>query len=165
MRTLRELRAMALLVLRSWYRMTPRLRGGRKPEPTRGVSAVLIRLVFAALIYNFGFTNSLRIPQQEQPSWAATWAALGAGCFVLAVPLALELPSPRMPAQALRSELLELLPLSRLSKLVLVLAQAVLSLPLSLGLIVSLHSTMSPGAPLVAAIALALVHFTTFALA
>ncbi len=155
---------MSWLVLRSWHRMGPKLRGGRKPEPTRGVSAVLMRLVFAALIYNFGFTNSLRIPNQPEPSWSATWAGLGAGCFVLAVTLALELPSPRMPTQALKSELLELLPLSRLSKLVLVVAQALLGLPLCLGLIVSLHSQLAPEKSVWGALALASALFVTSAL-
>ncbi len=161
MRLVQELRALGWLVLRSWHRMGPKLRGGRKPEPTRGVSAVLMRLVFAALIYNFGFTTSLRIPSQPEPSWSATWAGLGAGCFVLAVTFALELPSPRMPTQALKSELLELLPLSRLSKLILVLAQAVFGLPLCLGLIVSVHSEMAPEQPLLGALGLALALFVT----
>jgi membrane protease YdiL (CAAX protease family) len=165
MRTLRELRAMALLVLRSWYRMSPRLRGGRKPEPTRGVSAVLIRLVFVALMYNFGFTSSLRIPSQPEPAWSATWAGLGMGFFALGMSFALELPSPRMPTQALKSELLELLPLSRVSKLFLLLAQAFMGLPLMLGLVLSLHSEMAPESPLLGAVWLALALFVTFALA
>ena len=156
---------MALLVLRSWYRMTPRLRGGRKPEPTRGASAVLIRLVFAALMYNFGFTSSLRIPQQPVPAWSATWAGLGMGFFALGMSFALELPSPRMPTQALKSELLELLPLSRVSKLFLLLAQAFMGLPLMLGLVLSLHSEMAPEGSLLGAVLLALALFVTFALA
>lgn len=164
MRTLQELRAMVWLVLRSWHRMGPKLRGGRKPEPTRGVSAVLMRLVFAALIYNFGFTNGLRIPNQPEPSSSATWAGLGAGCFVLAVTFALELPSPRMPTQALKSGLLDLLPLSRPSKLVLVVAQAILGLPLCLGVVVSLHSELAPNQSRVGALGLALALFVTFAL-
>ena len=165
MRTLRELRAMALLVLRSWYRMTPRLRGGRKPEPTRGVSGVLMRLVFAALMYNFGFTSSLRIQRQPEPTWAATFAGLGVGLFALGMSFALELPSPRMPTQALKSELLELLPLSRLSKLFLLLAQSFMGLPVMLGLVLSLHSGLAPQAPLAGAVLLALALFVTFALA
>jgi membrane protease YdiL (CAAX protease family) len=165
MRTLQELRAMSLLVLRSWHRMGPRLRGGRKPEPTRGISAVLMRLVFAALIYNFGFTSSLRIPRQPEPTWSATWAGLGAGCFAMAVTFALELPSPRMPTQALKSELLELLPLSRLSKLVLLLSQAILGLPLCLGLVVSLQAEMTPRASLWGAVALSFWLFVAFGLA
>jgi membrane protease YdiL (CAAX protease family) len=125
---------------------------------------VLMRLVFAALFYNFGHHNSLRIPSQPEPSWSATWAGLGAGCFVLAVTLALELPSPRMPTQALKSELLELLPLSRLSKLVLVVAQAILGLPLCLGLVMSLHSELAPNQTVWGALALAFALFVTFAL-
>jgi membrane protease YdiL (CAAX protease family) len=159
MRTLRELRAMGLLVLRSWYRMGPRLRGGRRPEPTRGVSALLMRLVFAALIYNFGFTSALRIAAHAQPTWAATWAALGAACFMLATTFALELPSPRAPTSALKSELLELLPLSRLSKLLLALAQASLTLPVTLGLACTLRSELAPQASLLGAVALALLLF------
>ena len=165
MRTLRELRAMALLVLRSWYRMGPRLRGGRKPEPTRGVSAVLMRLVFVALMYNFGFTSSLNIPDQPEPVWSATWAGLGMGFFALGMSFALELPSPRMPTQALKSELLELLPLSRLSKLFLLLAQAFMGLPLTLGLVLSLRSQTAPESPLLGALLLALALFVAFALA
>jgi membrane protease YdiL (CAAX protease family) len=159
MRALRELRAIGLLVLRSWYRMGPRLRGGRKPEPTRGVSAVLIRLVFAALIYNFGFTSGLRIATHAHPTWAATWAAVGAGCFMLATTFALELPSPRAPTSALKSELLELLPLSHLSKLLLSLAQASLTLPVTLGLSFTLRSELSPHASRLGALALALLLF------
>jgi membrane protease YdiL (CAAX protease family) len=163
-RTLRELRAMGLLVLRSWYRMGPRLRGGRKPEPTRGVSALLMRLVFAALIYNFGFTSALRIAAHPRPTWSATWAGLGAGCFMLATTFALELPTPRMPAQALKSELLELLPLSRLSKLLLALAQASLTLPVTLGLSCTLRSELAPETSLLGAIVLALLLFVVFGL-
>lgn len=164
MHTLRELRAMGLLVLRSWYRMGPRVRGGRKPEPTRGISAVLMRLVFAALIYNFGFTSGLTVAQSAEPAWAATWAGIGAGLFVLATTFALELPSPRMPTQALKSELLELLPLSRLSKLVLSLAQGLLMLPLAIGLAITLHGELSPNASLLGAVALGFGLFVCFAL-
>lgn len=139
MRIIDELYAIGLLVVRSWYRMGPRVRGGRKPEPTRGASAVLMRLVFAALIYNFGFTSGMRVAAHASPSWAGTWAAMGAGLFVLATTFALELPSPRMPTQPLRSELLELLPLSRFSKLVLALAQASLTLPVTIGLALTLR--------------------------
>lgn len=156
---------MGLLVLRSWYRMGPRVRGGRKPEPTRGASAVLMRLVFGALIYNFGFTSSLRIVAENDPARSATWAGLGAGCFVLATTFALELPSPRSPNQALKSELLELLPLSRLSKLILLLAQAVLTVPLSLGLAVTLRGELNPEASVLGAIALSLSLFIVFGLA
>ncbi|HYQ16532.1 MAG TPA: CPBP family intramembrane glutamic endopeptidase [Polyangiaceae bacterium] len=164
MRTLQELRAIALLVLRSWYRMGPRLRGGRKPEPTRGISAVLMRLVFAALIYNFGFTSGMRVAQHSAPTWAATWAGLGAGCFMLATTFALELPSARMPTQALKSELLELLPLSRSSKLILALAQASLTLPVAIGLATTLHVQLAPGASLLGAVLLALLLFVVFGL-
>lgn len=165
MRTWGELRAMTLLVLRSWYRMGPRLRGGRKPEPTRGVSAVLMRLVFAALIYNFGFSASLLLAREQHPTWIATWAALGAGGFVLAVTLAMELPSPRMPTQAFKSELLEMLPISPLAKLVLTLGQAGLALPLGLGLALSIRSEMDSSTSVVAAVVLGLLHFVWFALA
>jgi membrane protease YdiL (CAAX protease family) len=164
MRTLQELRALGLLVVRSWYRIGPRVRGGRKPEPTRGVSAVLMRLVFAALIYNFGFTSGSTIARSAQPTWAATWAGVGAGLFVLATTFALELPSPRTPTQALKSELLELLPLSRLSKLLLTLAQSLLMLPLTVGLAVTLRSELSPDASLLGAVALGVGLFSCFAL-
>lgn len=164
MRTLRELAAMTLLVLRSWHRMGPRLRGGRKPEPTRGISALLMRLLLAALLYNLGFSTSLRIRLATEPSWAATWAGLGAGCFALGVTFALELPSPRMPTQALKSELLELLPLSSLSKAILVLAQAFMALPLCLGLVISLHNALSPQTPLAAAVLLSFALFVSFGL-
>ncbi|HYP88083.1 MAG TPA: CPBP family intramembrane glutamic endopeptidase, partial [Polyangiaceae bacterium] len=144
--------------------MGPRLRGGRKPEPTSGVSAVLMRLVFAALIYNFGFTSGMRVAQHAAPTWAATWAGLGAGCFMLATTFALELPSARMPTQALKSELLEMLPLSRLSKLVLVLAQASLTLPVAVGLSTTLHLQMAPASSLAGAVLLAALLFTVFGL-
>lgn len=165
MRTWQQLRAVAVLVLRSLHRMGPRVRGARKAEPTRGVSAVLMRLLFAGLIYNFGFSSGMSIPRQPEPSWSATWAALGAGCFLMTVPLALELPSPRMPTSALKSHLLETLPLSQLAKLLLVLAQGLLLLPLPLGLALTLHGEMTPAAPLLAAVALAFVIFTSFVLA
>lgn len=155
---------MGLLVLRSWYRVGPRVRGGRKPEPTRGASAVLMRLVFAALIYNFGFTSGLSVARSGEPAWAATWAGVGAGLFVLATTFALELPSPRMPTMALKSELLELLPLSRLSKLLITLAQSLLMLPLSLGLAITLHGEASSGGSLAGALVLGLGLFTGFAL-
>ncbi len=164
MRSLRELRAMGVLVLRSWYRIGPRVRGGHTPQPTRGASAILMRLMFAALIYNFGFTSSLRVASHAQPSWAASWVALGAGCFVLATTFALELPSVRMPAQALKSNLLELLPLSPLSLLVLSLSQALLTLPLNLALALSLHPPTGPGHWLAGAVALALTQFVVFGL-
>ncbi len=156
---------MGVLVVRSWYRMGPRVRGGRKPEPTRGISAVLMRLVFAALIYNFGFTSALTIARSAEPAWAATWAGIGAGLFVLATTFALELPSPRMPTQALKSELLELLPLSRFSKLLLTLAQGLLMLPLAVGLAITLHGELSPEASLAGAVALGSGIFCSFALA
>lgn len=165
MRTVTELRAIALLVLRSWYRMGPRLRGGRKPEPTRGVSALLMRLVFAALIYNFGYTSSLRVLAHEQPERAASFAGLGAGLFVLATAFALELPSPRMPTQALRSELLELLPLSGFSKLILLLAQASLTLPVTLALALTLHpDTGEEASSRLGALLLSLMLFAGFGL-
>jgi membrane protease YdiL (CAAX protease family) len=165
MRALRELQAMSLLVLRSWHRMGPRLRGGRKPEPTRGFSAVLMRLVFAALIYNFGFTLSLRLAHDPHPAGPATWSALGVGLFALSISLALELPTPRTTALPLKSELLEMLPLSSLSKLLLVLAQAFLALLFSLGLVVSMQRELSPETPVIASLALAMTLFTTSALA
>ncbi|HEY6079831.1 MAG TPA: CPBP family intramembrane glutamic endopeptidase [Polyangiaceae bacterium] len=165
MHTWQQLRAVAVLVLRSLHRVGPRVRGGRKAEPTRGVSAVLMRLLFAGLIYNFGFTSGMRIPLQAEPSWSATWAALGAGCCLMTVPLSLELPSPRVPTSALKSHLLEALPLSQLSKLLLVLAQGLLLLPLPLALALTLHSKMTPTAPLLGAVALALVLFSSFVLA
>jgi membrane protease YdiL (CAAX protease family) len=155
---------MALLVLRSWYRIGPRVRGGRKPEPSRGASAVLIRLVFAALIYNFGSTSARNVAQSTEPSWAATWAGIGAGLFVFSTTFALELPSPRMPTQPLKSELLELLPLSRSSRLILTLAQGVLMLPLAVGLAVALHRDLAPKASVLGAIALGLGIFCCFAL-
>lgn len=164
MRTLRELYAVGLLVARSWYRMGPRVRGGRKPEPTRGASAVLMRLVFAALVYNFGFTSGMRVVLHREPTWAATWTAIGAGLFVLATTFALEVPSPRMPTQPLRSALLELLPLSRLSKLVLALAQASLTLPVALGLVLTLRSHADAEAPLTLAVLLGLELFAFFGL-
>jgi len=156
---------MGLLVLRSWYRMGPRVRGGRRPEPTRGISAVLMRLVFAALIYNFGFTSGLSVARSAEPAWAATWAGVGAGLFVLATTFALELPSPRMPTMALKSELLELLPLSRLSKLLLTLAQALLMLPLAIGMAITLHGELAPEKSLAGAVVLGLGLFAAFALA
>lgn len=165
MRALRELQAMSLLVLRSWHRMGPRLRGGRKPEPSRGFAAVLMRLVFAALIYNFGFTLSLRLVTDPDPVGPATWSALGVGLFALSISLALELPLPRTTALPLKSELLEMLPLSSWSKLLLVLAQAFLALLFSLGLVVSVQRELSPETPLLASLALALALFTTFSLA
>ena len=165
MRALRELQAMGLLVLRSWHRMGPRLRGGRKPEPTRGVSAVLMRLVFIALLYNFGFSASLRIGRDPDPSAPATWCAIGAGLFGLAIALSLELPSPRTPTQPLKSELLELLPLSRFSKLVLLLAQAFVALPLALGLAISLHQELSPESSLFPALLLGFSLFVAFVVA
>ncbi len=155
---------MTVLVLRAWYRMGPRLRGGRKPEPTRGLSAVLMRLVFAALIYNFGFSSGLRISLQQDPSAGAAWAGLGAGGFVMAVALALELPSPRMPALALKSDLLEMLPISTASKLILLLGQTLLMLPVSLGLAITLQTRLAEDAPLSRAVTLGLLHFTSFAL-
>lgn len=164
MRAWSELRAMSVLVLRSWYRMGPRLRGGRKPEPTRGVSAVLMRLVFAALIYNFGFTASLTIAREQHPTWVASWAGLGAGLFVLALTLALELPSPRMPTQPLKSELLEMLPVSAFARLMLTVGQATLALPLSIGLAVSMRGELQPDASLGASATLGLLHFACFAL-
>lgn len=166
MRALQELRAVAILVLRSWHRVGPRVRGGHKPEPTRGFSAVLMRLIFAALIYNFGFTSALGILRDDtEASWAATWAAIGSGCFVLATTFALELPSPRMPTQPLKSELLELLPLSSFSKLVLALSQAILTLPLTLALAITLHGELSPRAPLWGAVLLSSCVFVVFGLA
>jgi membrane protease YdiL (CAAX protease family) len=165
MRALRELQAMSLLVLRSWQRMGPRLRGGRKPEPTRGFSAVLMRLVFAALIYNFGFTLSVRLAAHPNPVGPATWSALGVGLFALSISLALELPTPRSATLPLKSELLEMLPLSRLSKLLLVLAQAFLALLFSLGLVVSVQRAQLQQAPLLASLALAITLFSAFALA
>lgn len=165
MRTVRELRALGLLVVRSWYRMGPRVRGGRRPEPSKGISAVLMRLVFAALIYNFGFTSALTIARHSAPAAAATWAGIGAGLFVLATTFALELPSPRMPTQPLKSELLELLPLSRLSKLLLTLAQGLLMLPLAVGLALTLHSERAPGVGLSGAVALGFAIYVVFALA
>jgi len=161
MRALDELRAIALLVLRSWYRMGPRLRGGRKPEPTRGVSAVLTRLVLAALIYNFGFTSGMSVMKHAHPSWAASWSGLGAGLFVLATTFALEIPSPRSPTQALRSELLELLPLSRASRLLILLAQASLTLPVTVGLTLTLRSHAESGST-PAALLLAVELFLCF---
>jgi membrane protease YdiL (CAAX protease family) len=165
MRALQELRAMGLLVLRSWHRMGPRLRGGRKPEPTRGISAVLMRLVFVALLYNFGFTVSLRIAQEPEPAWSATWCGIGAGLFGFAIALALELPSPRSPNQPLKSELLELLPLSRLSKLALLVSQAFMALPLALGLTLSLHGRLAPSDSWLAPLALGFGLFIVFVVA
>lgn len=156
---------MSLLVLRSWYRMGPRLRGGRKPEPTRGYSAVLMRLVFAALIYNFGFTLSLRLAAHPNPAGPATWSALGVGLFAASVSLALELPTPRSLTLPLKSELLEMLPLSRLSKLLLVLAQAFLGLLFCLGLVVSVQRALAPTTPLGASLALASSLFVASVLA
>jgi membrane protease YdiL (CAAX protease family) len=164
MRIAGELYAIGLLVLRSWYRMGPRVRGGRKPEPTRGASAVLMRLVFAALIYNFGFTSGMRVATHAAPSSAGTWAAIGAGLFVLATTFALELPSPRMPTQPLKSELLELLPLSRFSKLVLSLAQASLTLPVTIGLALTLRSRSERVSSLAGALILAFELFAGFGL-
>jgi len=126
---------------------------------------VLMRLVFAALIYNFGFTSGVSIATHDAPARAASWAGLGAGLFVLATTFALELPSPRMPTQALKSGLLELLPLSRLSKLILVLAQALLMLPLALGLALTLRGELAPQAGVVGALALGLALYLAFALA
>jgi len=165
MSVLRELQAMSLLVLRSWHRMGPRLRGGHKSQPTRGYSAVLMRLVFAALIYNFGFTQSLRLAALRHPVGPATWSALGVGLFALSVSLALELPTPRTLALPLKSELLEMLPLSRLSKLLLVLAQAFLALLFSLGFVISVQRALAPELPLLAPLLLGLALFTAFALA
>lgn len=156
---------MAQLVLRSWYRVGPRVRGGKKSEPSRGASAVLMRLVFGALIYNFGFTSGLNVARSPTPAMAATWAGVGAGLFVLSTTFALELPSPRMPTQALKSGLLELLPLSRLSKLVLTLAQGVLMLPLAVALAVTLHGEHAPDASVLGAVALGVGIFSCFALA
>lgn len=165
MRALRELRAIGILVLRSWHRMGPRLRGGRKPEPTRGFTAVLMRLIFAALIYNFGYTLSIRLTAHPAPVGPATWSALGVGLFALSISLALELPSPRSVILPLKSELLEMLPLSRLSKLVLLLAQAFLALLFSLGLVVSVQRAQTTETSLLAALALSFALFTVFALA
>jgi membrane protease YdiL (CAAX protease family) len=165
MSTLRELRAMGLLVLRSWYRMGPRLRGGRKPEPTRGFSAVLMRLVFAALIYNFGYTLSVRLAAHPEPVGPVTWSALGVGLFGLSISIALELPLPRTATLPLKSELLEMLPLSRLSKLVLGLSQAFLALLFSLGLVISVRRSLAPEASLFAALSLAVSLFVVFSLA
>jgi len=165
MRAVRELRAIGTLVLRSWQRMGPRLRGGRKPEPTRGFTAVMMRLVFAALIYNFGYTLSVRLAAHPAPAGPATWSALGVGLFALSISLALELPSPRTITLPLKSELLEMLPLSRLSKLVLVLAQSFLALLFSLGLVVSVQRGLAPETSLLAALALAFALFTVFTLA
>lgn len=165
MRVLRELQAMSLLVLRSWYRMGPRLRGGRKPEPTRGFSAVLMRLVFAALIYNFGYTLSIRLAAHPDPVGPATWSALGVGLFALSISLALELPLPRTATLPLKSELLEMLPLSRLSKLLLGLSQAFLGLLFSLGLVVSVQRELAPEQPLFGALSLAVWLFVAFSLA
>jgi membrane protease YdiL (CAAX protease family) len=156
---------MALLVLRSWYRVGPRVRGGRKPEPSRSASAVLMRLVFGALIYNFGFTSGLNVARSAEPAWAATWAGIGAGLFVLSTTFALELPTARMPNQPLKSELLELLPLSRSSKLVLTLAQGVLMLPLAVGLAATLHGEYAPEASVLGAVGLGFGIFACFALA
>lgn len=165
MRALRQLQAMSLLVLRSWHRMGPRLRGGHKSQPTRGYTAVLLRLVFAALIYNFGFTLSLRLAALQHPVGPATWSGLGVGLFALSVSLALELPTPRTLVLPLKSELLEMLPLSRLSKLLLVLAQAFLALLFSLGFVVSVQRALTPETPLLASLLLGLALFTAFALA
>ena len=165
MGTLRELQAMSLLVLRSWYRMGPRLRGGRKPEPTRGFSAVLMRLVFAALIYNFGYTLSVRLAAHPEPVGPATWSALGVGLFALSISLALELPLPRTATLPLKSELLEMLPLSRLSKLLLGLSQAFLALLFSLGLVISVRRELAPQASLFGALLLAVSLFVAFSLA
>ncbi len=76
-----------------------------------------MRLVFAALIYNFGYTLSIRLAAHPDPVGPATWSALGVGLFALSISLALELPLPRTATLPLKSELLEMLPLSRLSKL------------------------------------------------
>ena len=156
---------MSLLVLRSWYRMGPRLRGGRKPEPTRGFSAVLMRLVFAALIYNFGYTLSLRLVAHPNPVGPATWSVLGVGLFALSISLALELPLPRTATLPLKSELLEMLPLSRASKLLLGLAQAFLALLFSLGLVVSVQRELAPEGSTFGSISLAIALFVAFALA
>jgi membrane protease YdiL (CAAX protease family) len=164
MRALRELRAIGLLVLRSWYRMGPRLRGGRKPEPTRGFSAVLMRLLFAALIYNFGFTLSVALAARREPIGPATWSALGVGLFALSISFALELPTPRTSTLPLKSALLEMLPLSRLSKLLLVLAQAFLAQLFCLGLVLSVHRQLAPETSLLASFALSGSLFTTFVL-
>jgi membrane protease YdiL (CAAX protease family) len=165
MQTLRELRAISLLVLRSWFRMGPRVRGGRKPEPSRGFTAVLMRLVFAALIYNFGFTLSIRLAAHPAPAGPATWSALGVGLFAFSVALGLELPTPRAAAQPLKSELLEMLPLSRASKLLLILAQAFLALLFSVGLVVSTERATAPEVSLLAALSLATTLFAAFAVA
>lgn len=156
---------MSLLVLRSWHRMGPRVRGGHKSQPTRGYTAVLMRLVFAALIYNFGFTQSLRLAALPHPVGPATWSALGVGLFALSVSLALELPTPRTLALPLKSELLEMLPLSRLAKLLLVLAQAFLALLFSLGFVVSVQRALTPETHLLASLLLGVALFTAFALA
>lgn len=165
MRTLRELQAMSLLVLRSWHRMGPRLRGGHKAQPTKGYAAVLMRLVFAALIYNFGFTQSLRLATLRHPVGPATWSALGVGLFALSVSLALELPTPRSLTLPLKSELLEMLPLSRLSKLLLLLAQAFLALLFSLGFVVSVQRALAPETCSWASALLGCGLFTAFSLA
>ncbi|HEY4160232.1 MAG TPA: CPBP family intramembrane glutamic endopeptidase, partial [Polyangiaceae bacterium] len=164
MAALRELTAIALLVLRSWQRMGPRTRTGRAPEPTRGVSAVLMRLVFAALIYNFGSLSAQAIALHEHPEWAATWAGLGFCCFAFSIAFSVEVPAPRAPTSALKSALLELLPVSRSALLLLLLAQAIWgALPL-LACALTVRAALGTGAPLPMTIVLGLLLFALSAL-
>jgi membrane protease YdiL (CAAX protease family) len=94
-----------------------------------------------------------------------TWSALGVGLFGLSISLGLELPLPRTATLPLKSELLEMLPLSRSSKLLVGLSQAFLALLFSLGLVVSVRRELAPHASIFAALALAVSLFVVFSLA
>ncbi len=123
MSTYRQLTAMAVLVGRQWARQSPRLRAGVQPEPRRGGSALLLRLLMFAFWGGLGVQWGYLLREQMRGLDVAAWVAFGVCCFTLALGFVTELPAPRMPPSALKSPLLEILPLSYGARLFMILAQ------------------------------------------
>jgi membrane protease YdiL (CAAX protease family) len=162
--TVRQLRAIALLVLRGWLRQGPRVRIGKAPAPTRGVSAIMLRLLLVTIAANAGAMPGRMLDGAPRPVEVATWAALSVSFFIIGIAFATELPSPRMQTSALRSNLLEQMPISPTASLLILLSRTFgVAIPcIALGW--SMHAAARPGASVVPGVGLSLVLFVVCAL-
>jgi membrane protease YdiL (CAAX protease family) len=126
MLALRQTWALAVLVLRFWARAGLRSRVSK--DQGRRVSAVLLRGTFLLLMANWGYRIGLacvRVPTEARPTAVAwllvgllalsvTWGAMGRG------------PGMRGPQSALTSPLLDALPLTEASRVIIGLFERVM---------------------------------------
>ena len=128
MSTLAELRAISLLVWRQWLRgrFGRQARAESAPAGSR-FSGLLLRAVFVAIMANMAHSVGGQATADAGRAYSgALWLCLGLGLFCFGQAYAIELPLARSPASALKSPLLDQLPLGFPARLSVALGQLLL---------------------------------------